>query len=93
MLHSIDSNIRKIYIIERCDKRKFELPIKVYDRLIINTILRDNIHIFNTKDVDDTIKFLKDSYSKISKLDLENNKENNKIVHLYNTSQEYHLQK
>ena len=79
LLHSIDSNTRKIYIIEGSDKRKFELPIKVYEGMIINTIIRDNIHIYNTKDVDDTIKFLKDTYSKISKLELEGNKENNNV--------------
>lgn len=79
LLHSIDSNTRKIYIIEGSDKRKFELPIKVYEGMIINTIIRDNIHIYNTKDVDDTIKFLKDTYSKISKLELEVNKENNNV--------------
>tara|TARA_A100001015_G_scaffold319225_1_gene441477 strand:+ start:2779 stop:3516 length:738 start_codon:yes stop_codon:yes gene_type:complete len=79
LLHSIDSNTRKIYLLEGDDFSKFELPIKVYDGLIINTILRDNIHIFKTKNIEDTIKFLNDIYTKISKLEFENNKENNNI--------------
>ena len=64
LLHSIDSNTRKIYLLEGDDFSKFELPIKVYDGLIINTILRDNIHIFKTKNIEDTIKFLNDIYTK-----------------------------
>ena len=81
LLHSIDSNIRKIYIIEGNNFKTFELPKKVYEGMIINTIIRDNIHIYNTKDINETIKFLKDTYGKISKLEIEssNNKENNNV--------------
>ena len=45
MIHSIKKSIRKIVLIEGENTSTFKLPINTLTGVIINTILRDNIHI------------------------------------------------
>ena len=45
ILNSVSNNIRKVYLLEG-NKNDFKLPTNVLEGTIINTIVRDNIHIF-----------------------------------------------
>ena len=58
MKHSIKKNVRKIVLIEGTDYENFSLPLKTIDSVIINTMIRDNIHIHLTKSKDETINFI-----------------------------------
>jgi crossover junction endonuclease MUS81 len=58
MIHSIKKSVRKIVLIEGTDYENFSLPLKTIDSVIINTMIRDNIHIHLTKNKDDTINFI-----------------------------------
>ena len=58
MLYSIKKNIRKIVLIEGTDYDNFNLPLNTLNSVIINTLIRDNIHIYMSKDKNDTIQFI-----------------------------------
>ena len=58
LLYSIPSYVRKIYIFEGNNMDDFNLDKKIYDSIIVNSIIRDNIHIYQTKNIDETIIFL-----------------------------------
>lgn len=58
MIHSIKNSVRKIVLIEGEDLNKFALPIKTLNSVIINTLIRDNIHIHISKSKEDTIEFI-----------------------------------
>jgi crossover junction endonuclease MUS81 len=58
MKHSIKKSVRKIVLIEGLDYENFSLPLKTIDSVIINTMIRDNIHIHLTKSKDETINFI-----------------------------------
>jgi crossover junction endonuclease MUS81 len=58
MLHSLKKNCRKIILIEGTDYSSFGLPISTMDTVIINTMLRDNMHIHITKNINETIEFI-----------------------------------
>lgn len=58
MKHSIKKSVRKIVLIEGTDYHNFSLPIKTIDSVIINTMVRDNIHIHLTKSKEETIDFI-----------------------------------
>ena len=58
MIHSIKNNVRKIVLLEGNDMNLFALPHKTFDSVIINTLIRDNIHIYMSKSKEDTILFI-----------------------------------
>jgi crossover junction endonuclease MUS81 len=58
MKHSIKKCVRKIVLIEGTDYENFSLPLKTIDSVIINTMIRDNIHIHLTKSKNETINFI-----------------------------------
>lgn len=58
LLHSIKSNVRKIILIEGSDINNFTLPQKTLNSVIINTLIRDNIHIHMSSDINNTIEFI-----------------------------------
>jgi ERCC4-type nuclease len=66
MIHSISSNVRKIYLFEG-NTREFKLKSSVLEGTIINTIIRDNIHIYVSKNLDHTIKFILNIVKNIDK--------------------------
>ena len=59
ILNTALANVRKIYIFEGTNSSDFGLSQKIYESTIINSILRDNIHIYKSKSVLDTINFIK----------------------------------
>ena len=66
ILNSLSNNIRKIYLLEG-NKNDFKLPKNVLEGTIINTIVRDNIHIFISKNISETIKFINTIIKNIDK--------------------------
>lgn len=58
MIYSIKKSVRKIVLIEGNDYKNFTFPINTLNSVIINTMIRDNIHIHLTKDIEDTIIFI-----------------------------------
>ena len=66
ILNSVSNNIRKIYLLEG-NKNDFKLPKNVLEGTVTNTIVRDNIHIFISKNISDTIKFINTIIKNIDK--------------------------
>ena len=66
ILNSISNNTRKIYVLEGSNN-DFKLTKNVLDGTVINTIVRDNIHIFISKNINDTIKFISNIIKNIDK--------------------------
>jgi crossover junction endonuclease MUS81 len=60
MLYSIKKNVRKIILIEGNDLSTFSLPLSTLKSVIINTLIRDNIHIHLTDNKNETIEFIED---------------------------------
>lgn len=58
MIHSIKKSIRKIVLLEGENTSTFKLPINTLTGVIINTMIRDNIHIFMSKTKYTTIEFI-----------------------------------
>jgi crossover junction endonuclease MUS81 len=58
LIHSIGHRVRKIMLIEGNDFENFSLSEKTYNSVIINTIIRDDIHIHHTNNIDGTIDFI-----------------------------------
>jgi len=67
MIHSLNKNIRKIVLIEGDNTDKFTLSQKTLESVIINTMIRDNIHIHLTKSIDETIIFIQNIMKNIMK--------------------------
>jgi crossover junction endonuclease MUS81 len=67
MIHSLNKNIRKIVLIEGDNIDKFTLSQKTLESVIINTMIRDNIHIHLTKSIDETIIFIENIMKNIIK--------------------------
>jgi crossover junction endonuclease MUS81 len=67
LLHSIKNNVRKIMLIEGNNMNNFTLSTKTFNSVIINTLLRDNIHIHITKSIEDTIEFIENIILNIPK--------------------------
>jgi|SaaInlStandDraft_5_1057022.scaffolds.fasta_scaffold01708_6 ERCC4-type nuclease len=86
ILNSIQKNVRKIYLIEG-NKKDFTLSQNILESTIINTIMRDNIHVFVTKNIDETIKFINTILKNINKYkeniinDQCNIETNNTLIH------------
>ena len=93
ILNSISNNIRKIYLLEG-NKKDFTLSKNVLDGTIINTMIRDNIHIFFSKNIDETIQFINNILKNIIKykdniINNQNNIETNNV--LINTSKKSNM--
>ena len=58
ILNSIPSCVRKLYIFEGNNINNFELDPKTLNSVIINTMVRDNIHVYVAQTIQDTIKFI-----------------------------------
>jgi len=67
LIHSIQKNVRKIVLIEGTDISNFALPEKTLNSVIVNTMIRDNIHIHLTKNIEDTLQFIENIILQISK--------------------------
>jgi len=67
IIHSLKKNIRKIVLIEGTDFGTFTLSLKIFDSVIINTMIRDNIHIHLTKSLGDTMTFIENIMANLPK--------------------------
>lgn len=67
MIHSLKKSIRKIVLIEGTDFSTFSLSLKIFDSVIINTMIRDNIHIHLTKSLCDTMTFIENIMANLPK--------------------------
>jgi ERCC4-type nuclease len=67
MIHSLKKSIRKIVLIEGTDFSTFSLSLKIFDSVIINTMIRDNIHIHLTKSLSDTMAFIENIMANLPK--------------------------
>ena len=67
MIHSIKNNVRKIVLLEGNDLNTFTLSLKTFDGVIVNTLIRDNIHIFMSKSKEHTIEFIEDIITHLPK--------------------------
>ena len=92
LIHSIQKNVRKIVLIEGDDISNFALPEKTLKSVIINTMIRDNIHIHLTKNIEGTLEFIENIILQISKYydDLKDEIINNVIK---TSSNEFSIQK
>lgn len=84
ILNSIPNNIRKIYVLEGNNK-DFKLKQSVLNGTILNTMLRDNLHIFYSKNIEKTIEFILSIQKNIDKFK-ENIKKNSVVSNTSNTS-------
>jgi crossover junction endonuclease MUS81 len=67
LIHSIKKDVRKIVLIEGTNYDDFSLPLKTLNSVIINTMIRDNIHIHISKSKEDTIEFIENIILNMSK--------------------------
>ena len=93
ILNSISNNIRKIYVLEG-NKNDFKLSKNVLDGTIVNTMIRDNIHIFISKNINNTIELINNILKNIDKykeniINNQNNLETNNV--LINTSKKSNM--
>ena len=58
MIHSLKNTVRKIVLLEGDSMSTFTLPSKTFKSVVINTLIRDNIHIHMSKSKEDTIEFI-----------------------------------
>jgi len=76
ILNSIPQNVRKLYILEG-NIKEFKLKQSVLNGTILNTILRDNLHIYYSKNIEKTMEFILSIQKNIDKF--KENIKNNKI--------------
>ena len=67
LIHSLKSNVRKIVLIEGTNIDNFTLSLKTLNSVIINTMIRDNIHIHISKNKEETIEFIENIILNIPK--------------------------
>jgi len=67
LIHSLKKDVRKIVLIEGINYDDFSLPLKTLNSVIINTMIRDNIHIHISKSKEDTIEFIENIILNMSK--------------------------
>ena len=58
MIHSIKNSVRKIVLLEGNDINTFTLSLKTFEGVIVNTLIRDNIHIYMSESKEHTIEFI-----------------------------------
>jgi len=75
ILNSVPNNVRKMYLLEG-NVKDFKLKQSVLDGTILNTILRDNLHIYYSKNIEKTMDFILSIQKNIDKFK-ENIKNNN----------------
>ena len=75
ILNSIPQNVRKMYLLEG-NVKDFKLKQSVLDGTILNTILRDNLHIYYSKNIEKTMEFILSIQKNINKFK-DNIKNNN----------------
>lgn len=68
MLGYYGKNVRKLYLIEGYNMKDFKLNSKIFYSSMINMMMRDNILIYRTEDVNETIDFIKKIYIQLNKL-------------------------
>ncbi len=66
-IYSMQKNIRKIYLLEGDNIKKFTLPEKTFQGVVTNTMLRDHIQVYFTKNINETITFIKNIHRNIEK--------------------------
>ncbi len=74
LLHALSPKIKKIYVIEGDQMKDFHLDKSVFEGVMINTVIRDGIMIYRTRDLDETVhmiqhigKNVEDHYEEIMK--------------------------
>lgn len=67
MIYSLKKSVRKIVLIEGNDFDVFQFPINTLHSVIINTMIRDNIHIHITKDINETLEFIENTIVNLAK--------------------------
>ena len=83
ILNSIPQNVRKMYLLEG-NIKNFKLKQSVLEGTILNTILRDNLHIYYSKNIEKTMDFILSILKNIDKFK-ENIKNNNNDVNTSNS--------
>ena len=68
ILNSISPSVRKIYLIEGKDMKCFKLPHNTFNSIIIHTIIRDNIHVKRTDNLNGSGNFIIDINNRINKI-------------------------
>ena len=58
MIHSLKNKTRKIMLIEGSDFTDFSLALNIYNSIITNTLIRDNISIHYCKNLGETLEFI-----------------------------------
>lgn len=66
---ALHKNVRKVYLIEGSTSGlwKTKMSGKTFVGVKINTMLRDNIHVVHVNGYDDTVRFIKDIYTRLEK--------------------------
>ena len=67
IIHSLHEKVRKMYLIEGFNYKKFHMNNKIFDSVIYNTIVRDNIHILRSNDMESTISIINNIYLRCDK--------------------------
>ena len=68
MLEYYPSNVRKLYLIEGSQLNDFKLNSKIFYSSLINMMLRDNILIYRTDNLDDSIEFIIKIFKQLEKI-------------------------
>jgi len=58
MIHSLKNKTRKIMLIEGSNFSEFTLASNIYNSVITNTLIRDNISIYHSKNLEGTLEFI-----------------------------------
>jgi len=89
IIHSLNLKIRKIYLIEGTNMNNFKLPKSTFTSVIYNTMIRDNIHIIKSNNIEETIKIIDNIYKRCNKFGekiykniYENNEEYKTLCHI-----------
>ena len=67
LIHSIPYKVRKIYLLEGNNMKDFQFPLQTFNSVIINTIIRDEIFIHLSKNIDETVNFILGIITNMSK--------------------------
>lgn len=68
ILNSLSPSIRKIYLIEGTDMKCFKLPHNTFNSILIHTMIRDNIHVKRTSNLNESGSFIIDINNRIDKI-------------------------
>lgn len=76
ILNSISPSIRKIYLIEGTDMKCFKLPHNTFNSIMIHTMIRDNIHVKRSSNLEESCKFIINIYNRLNKIKFDEKIEN-----------------